>query len=57
MKMEQAKKLICEGQYTFTQIGGMLGFSSIHYFSRVFKAHVHMSPSEYEKSVRMSAMR
>mgnify|MGYP000856245722 FL=1 len=57
MKMECAKKLICEGQYTFTQIGGMLGFSSIHYFSRVFKAHVHMSPSEYEKSVRMSAMR
>ena len=56
VKIERAKELICEGQYSFTQIGGMLGFSSVHYFSRVFKAYVHMSPSEYDKSVRLGAM-
>lgn len=56
LKIERAKELICEGQYSFTQIGGLLGFGSVHYFSRVFRAYVHMSPSEYDKSVRLSAM-
>ena len=56
MKIERAKALIAGGQYTFTQIGGMLGFGSVHYFSRVFKAHMHMSPSEYERSVRLGAL-
>jgi AraC-like DNA-binding protein len=53
MKIEEAKRRIAEGQYTYTQIAGLLGFSSIHYFSRVFKLHARMSPNAYEKSVRM----
>lgn len=56
LKIDQAKRMIGEGQYTFTQIGELLGFSSIHYFSHVFRAFVKMSPTEYEKSVRMSAL-
>jgi len=56
MKIYQAKKLIGEASYTFTQIAQMLGFSSVHYFSRVFRQHVKMSPSEYEKSVKLTGL-
>ena len=37
MKIERAKELISEQIYTFTEISSMLGFNSIHYFSRTFK--------------------
>ncbi len=56
MKIFQAKKYIGEANYTFTQIAQMLGFSSIHYFSRVFRQYVKMSPSEYEKSVKLTGL-
>ena len=56
MKMYQAKRLIGEAGYTFTQIAQMLGFSSIHYFSRVFRQYVKMSPTEYEKSVKLTGL-
>ena len=56
MKIYQAKKLIGEACYTFTQIAQMLGFSSVHYFSRVFRQFVKMSPTEYEKSVKLTAL-
>jgi AraC-like DNA-binding protein/quercetin dioxygenase-like cupin family protein len=48
MKIYQAKKLIGEANYTFTQIAQMLGFSSVHYFSRIFRHYVKMSPTEYK---------
>ena len=56
LKIEQAKKMISEGKYSLTQIGGALGFSSIHYFSRVFKSFEHLSPKEYADSVRRKAV-
>ena len=36
-----------------TQIAGRLGFQSPHYFSRRFRQATGMSPSEYERSVKM----
>jgi len=56
MKIYQAKRFIGEGDYTFTQIAEMLGFSSVHYFSRMFRHFVKMSPTEYEKSVKMTGL-
>ena len=56
MKIYQAKKLIGEACYTFTQIAQMLGFSSVHYFSKVFHQYVKMSPTEYEKSVKLTGL-
>ncbi|NOV00741.1 AraC family transcriptional regulator [Paenibacillus planticolens] len=52
MKIEQAKTYIREGRYNFTEIAAMLGYASIHYFSRDFKKTVGMSPSDYAKSVK-----
>jgi AraC-like DNA-binding protein len=52
LKMEKAKLLIREATYNFTEISALLGFSSVHVFSKAFKRIVDMTPSEYAKSVR-----
>ena len=51
-KLEKSKEMIRSGQYTITQISEMLGYSSIHYFSRLFKSTYSISPSEYAKALR-----
>lgn len=56
MKIEKAKKLISEERWTISEISFMLGFSSIHYFSKVFRNLVNISPSEYRKSIKMIAL-
>ena len=49
IKLQKSKELIRENQYTISEIADMLGFSSIHYFSRLFKKYYDVSPSEYAK--------
>ena len=51
-KIKEAKTLIRENTYNFTQISDMLCFSNPLYFSRVFKKITGMSPSEYKNSVK-----
>ncbi len=53
LKIEKAKRYIREEEYNFTQIASLLGYDSIHYFSRQFKQITGMSPSEYAKSVKI----
>jgi len=53
MKIDEAKRLIREGEFNFTQIAGKLGYSSIHYFSRHFKRVTGMTPSQYALSVKI----
>lgn len=55
MKIDRAKEYIREGDHNFTEIAELLGYDSIHYFSRQFKKHVKMSPTEYSGSVRALA--
>lgn len=50
-KIREAKKLIRQEKYNFTQISDMLAFDNPHYFSRVFKRITNLTPSEYKKSV------
>ena len=57
MKIEEAKKLMREGKYNFTQISDILGYTSIHYFSRQFKNVTDMTPSQYVLSVKSKASR
>lgn len=52
LKIEEAKRMIRESPYNFTQISEILGYSSIHYFSRHFKKATDMSPSQYASSVK-----
>lgn len=51
LKIEEAKKLIREDVYNFTQIAELLCFDTPQYFSITFKRFVNMSPQEYKKSI------
>ena len=52
LKIETAKMYLREKNYNITQISELLGYSSIHYFSRQFKKETGMSPIEYSNSVK-----
>ena len=51
LKLAKSKLLIKENKYTISEIAFMLGFSSIHYFSRSFTQHFDISPSEYSQTI------
>ena len=52
LKIDEAKRLISTKKYTVTEITKLLGFSSVHYFSRLFKQLTDMTPSEYARSIK-----
>ncbi len=52
LKIKEAKKLLREGKYNLTQISSMVGFSSVHYFSRLFKQYENKAPTEYIKTIK-----
>lgn len=52
LKIREAKSLLRSGKYSNTEISEKLGFASIHYFSRMFKIHTGLSPSDYIRSVK-----
>lgn len=47
LRVRQAKVLLESGEITIQEIAQLLGFESVHYFSRVFKAHTGTPPSQY----------
>ena len=53
LKIAAAKQMIRQNRNNFTEISAMLGYSSIHYFSRHFKKVTGMTPSEYASSVKI----
>ena len=55
LKIDAAKRMIREGTHNFTEIAVLLGYNSIHYFSRHFKKVTGMTPSEYASSVKILA--
>jgi AraC-like DNA-binding protein len=56
LKIERAKVLIREERLNYTEIAELLGYSSIHYFSRQFKKLTNMTPTEYARSVKLRAI-
>ncbi len=52
LKIKEAKRLMREGNVNLTQISEIVGFSSIHYFSRVFKQYENISPSQYIETIK-----
>ena len=52
LKIKEAKKLMREKDYNLTEISQVLGFSSVHYFSRLFKKMEKISPSEYIGTIK-----
>ena len=54
LKVDAAKQMIRENEYNFTEISEKLGFNTPQYFTMVFRRISGMSPSEYEKSVKLN---
>lgn len=52
LKIKEAKFLIRENTASIAEISEMLGFSSPQYFSKRFRQFVHLSPKQYEGSVK-----
>lgn len=50
-KIARAKHLIRSDTKTFTEISEALGFSSVNYFSKVFKSKVGITPTEFSRYV------
>lgn len=51
LKLNKSKLLIKESVYTISEIASMLGFTSIHYFSRKFKQQFGITPTDYAKTI------
>lgn len=51
LRLAYAKRRIAHGTSNFAQIAEELGYSSQGYFSRVFRAHEGISPTEYSRMV------
>lgn len=52
LRIKEAKRLMRSGNYNLTEISSMVGFSSIHYFSKIFKQYENQSPTAYIKTVK-----
>lgn len=52
LKIDEAKRMLREGEGNITQIADRLGYTSVHYFSRYFKRVTGMTPSEYTLSIQ-----
>ncbi|MCD7978828.1 MAG: response regulator [Tannerellaceae bacterium] len=46
-KLNRAAELIAAGKYNISEIADMTGFSTLSHFSRSFKKHFGVNPSEY----------
>lgn len=57
IKIEKAKMLLSEGQYNVSQIAMILGYESIHYFSKQFKTFVGVSPTYYISNIKNNSWR
>ena len=57
LKINEAKRLIRETDYTFSEIAQLLAFCDAQHFSNCFRRVTNMSPMEYYKSVRPNNMR
>ncbi|MCI5773820.1 MAG: AraC family transcriptional regulator [Erysipelotrichaceae bacterium] len=51
LKLARSKVLIRQSQYTISAISNMLGYASIHYFSRKFTQRFGIAPSEYARKI------
>lgn len=49
IRLDNARKLLCNTDESVTKISEKVGFQSVHYFSRFFKAREGLSPNEYRR--------
>ncbi|MDW7656134.1 MAG: AraC family transcriptional regulator [Bacillota bacterium] len=51
LKMDEARRMIQEGDLNFSQIAASLGHDNPHYFSRLFRQRNDMTMTEYSRSM------
>ncbi|MBP0063264.1 helix-turn-helix transcriptional regulator [Anaerobutyricum hallii] len=54
IQISAAKRCIRENRMNLTYNAASLGYTSIYYYSKQFKKITGMSPSQYQKMVRIS---
>ena len=47
IRMDKSKRLLSESTMPVREIAGVLGYDNALYFSRLFRKHEGMSPTEY----------
>ncbi len=47
-RMDEAKLLLLYGNMSISSVAEAVGYSSIYYFSRLFKKHIGITPSEFK---------
>jgi signal transduction histidine kinase/ligand-binding sensor domain-containing protein/DNA-binding response OmpR family regulator len=52
MRLKRSRQLLDEGSLTVSEIGYLVGFNSLPYFSTCFKEKYKSSPSEYMKKIK-----
>ena len=50
-RIQRAKELLEYSSLPIAEVGAAVGYSNPYYFSRIFKRHTALSPSEYRKKV------
>ena len=56
LRIKEAKRLMRGGSRNLTEIAEAVGFSSVHYFSRIFKQSESKSPTSYIKTIKSRLM-
>ena len=56
IRIKRAAKLIASGEYAISQVAYKVGFNDSRYFSKCFKAHYGMTPSEYKEKIHDNKM-
>lgn len=51
-RIEKSKDLLSHTDLSITKISNLVGFQSIHYFSRCFKSLEHTTPQAYRKNTK-----
>lgn len=49
VRIQQAKRLLCDRDIPISEVGSRTGYVDNSYFARVFKKMLHMSPSKYRQ--------
>ncbi len=52
IRLKKARELILSGSYNISEVAYTVGYNDPKYFSRLFKKHFNVSPSEYIKELR-----
>lgn len=52
LRLDKSKEYLRTSSYSITEIAELLGYSSVHYFSKQFKDYYGISPTVYARSIK-----